>query len=159
MTLFKNYLENEIADLEAAGTGLASATPFTVETAPDPILGGSAVMQVLVFPVGGPPVLAFKLEGDVFPRLLIASNLLDGIYWGDGTFDPYNQLTPLSLKTNGQASFQNISLSGPQHTAYGDLLWDAEIVPGIGPVLVAPDFSHHRLVVANDGTLSTEPVV
>ena len=28
-----------------------------------------------------------------------------------------------------------------------------------GPILVAPDASLHRLIVANDGTLSTEPVV
>jgi hypothetical protein len=30
---------------------------------------------------------------------------------------------------------------------------------GAGPVLSAPDNSKHRLIVANDGTLSTEPVV
>lgn len=50
--------------------------------------------------------------------------------------------------------------SGPVQVA-GDVAFLGDILfnSGKGPILIAPDLSRHRLIVANDGSLSTEPVV
>lgn len=152
MTLFKNYLENEIEGLEAAGTGIPAATPFTTETIPDPVVGGDATMTCLVFPINGTPVLAVKLEGDAFPRFLLASDLKDGIYLGDGTEDPYN---------NGGFHFKMVF--GESAIEYTTRLYmnnhDIEFAGfDKGVVLRATDNSRHRIRVNPDGTLFTEVI-
>lgn len=70
-----------------SGDAIISATPFTTTTMTNPIAGGD--MTVLVFPEDT-AVLAWKRSGDVFPRVLFASDIEDGWFFGDGTVDPYN---------------------------------------------------------------------
>lgn len=150
MTLFKNYLENEIDGLEAAGTGIPAATPFTTETVPDPVVGGDATMTCLVFPTFQ-AALSIKLEGDAFPRLLLAADPMDGIYMGDGTSDPYN---------NGGFHFKTVS--GNPAIGYDTLIYtnhDIEFAGfNKGVILRATDNSRHRLRVNPDGTLFTEVI-
>jgi hypothetical protein len=67
---------------------IADPTGVTIETADNPITG-SGTIDVLTFPADT-PVLAVKLEGDAFPRLIINVDPGDytAIALGDGTVDP-----------------------------------------------------------------------
>lgn len=80
------------------GTGSSSsgnvviADPASVivdETTYDNPVTGSGKINTIVFPLDT-VWLSVALEGDVFPRWMIASDPTDGIYMGDGTFNPYN---------------------------------------------------------------------
>lgn len=59
----------------------------------------------------------------------------------------------VTMRVAGEAS--NFSLAGQQMIETFDVLHQA----GTGPILRSPDQTQYRLIVANDGTLSTEPVV
>src|SRR5437870_2805706 len=65
------------------------ATGFTTEEVPDPVRGDGSTMTCLVFPTNQ-SALAIKVEGDEYPRWVLASDSVDGFYCGDGTYDPYN---------------------------------------------------------------------
>jgi hypothetical protein len=154
-------------DADAAapsGAGMA-ATSFTTETVPDPVRGGGATMQCLVFPVDQ-PVLAIKLQGDAFPRWLLCADPggSEGLVLGNGTDDPVNAGNAVYLQaSNGQLSISSFTngwqrglttIGGPLQIT-GDLRFNDNTE---SVVLGAPDGSWHRVRVANDGTLSTEVV-
>jgi hypothetical protein len=136
-----------------SGTSVA-ATDFTTETVPDPIRGGDATMQCLVLPADQ-PVLAVKVAGDAFPRWVLSGH--GSLALGDGTFDPVNNGANLSSSTNGSDTDLYMTSGGA-----GIVNVNADLrmgySHGYGLILFAPDNSMHRINVANDGTLSTEPV-
>lgn len=65
---------------------VANSAGVTVETADDPVNGGT--MTVLTFPEDQ-AAIAIKVAGDDFPRWFLTSDSADGLYIGDGTYDPY----------------------------------------------------------------------
>jgi hypothetical protein len=131
-----------------------AATDFTTETVPDPIRGGDATMQCLVLPADQ-PVLAVKVAGDAFPRWVLSGH--GSLALGDGTFDPVDNGANLSSSTNGSDTDLYMTSGGA-----GIVNVNADLrmgySHGYGLILFAPDNSMHRINVANDGTLSTEPV-
>lgn len=123
-----------------------AATPFTTETMANPI--GDGDISVLVFPAEGSAVLAVKVDGDAFPRWLLMAGNESGLYIGDGTID-------VTQGANIWGHGADLHLGGR-----GNVVPDTDVIfDGVGPVLTAPDTSTHRIKVANDGSLSTEPVL
>jgi hypothetical protein len=64
----------------------ANPTGVTIQEMTDPVAGGT--MKVLSFPADQ-AAIAIMIDGDAFPRWLIPSDATDGLYFGDGTYDPY----------------------------------------------------------------------
>lgn len=65
----------------AEAAGVADSTTYD-----NPVDAGK--MNVVVTP-SDQVVLAMAIEGDAFPRLIWLTDPVDGMYIGDGTFDPY----------------------------------------------------------------------
>lgn len=151
--IFKNYLEHEIENK----IGM-EATAFTVETTPNTI-SDEGDMTVLVFP-SDTAVLAIKLEGDAVPRWILAADPGTwGLMMGDGTTDTTEESGGLVYSNHELriiAGSGGVIIGQVAITPVGDLTFGTYVV---GPVLMSPDFSLHRIKVANDGSLSTEPVV
>lgn len=73
----------------------ADPTGFDIDTTTyDNPISGSGKLTTLVAKAavngGDNAVFAVAVEGDAFPRILLESTG-DGLYMGDGTFDPYDQ--------------------------------------------------------------------
>lgn len=136
--------------------------------------GSIKVVQMFAPPEGfqAPSVFAFQVEGDDAPRVIWNSNTATvGLCMGDGTEDPSNQ-AQITVANDGQLtvwSKRSVKLLTGFIQLVGDsspnwlsiellIISDATFDAGVGPVLTAPDASLHRIVVANDGTLSTEAV-
>ena len=133
-----------------SGASIA-ATPFTTETMPDPFAGGDATMSVLVFPADQ-TALAIKIEGADFPWLLIPSSGGEGLYFGDGSYDPFDAGPAFWANADGTM----VLYSPAAINARADIMFQSATK---GVVLAAPDTSLHRLKVGNDGTVTSEPVV
>lgn len=152
---------NAEADSTAGGdtSGLlpiADPTGVTIETAPNTIKG-SGTYDVITFPADT-VALAFKLEGDDFPRVVFPADPNDygALFMGDGTYDPLG---------SGPAG---IWFSG-YFLRSGGFSTGATTIDGVGNRITiddsnggliqrSPSGTHHRVVVADDGTLSTEVV-
>ena len=135
-----------------AGGGLPAAqADFTTETlTPDPATGSGSITVVVV--PADQTAFAIKLEGDDFPRWLFLSDATDGLYLGDGTVDPYSSGVSLSMDAD-YAGAPAIALD--RLRARNDIVFSNA---GKGPVLQDPNGDFHRIKVATNGTLSTEPV-
>lgn len=139
---------------------LLPATPFTVETADNPWDEGGTI-NVLTFPNTG-AVLAVKIEGDDFPRLLWGPGLGTMLFVGDGTANPEAAGAggTIGFAVTNDDSIPAVSTSAlvvnDVQDNWGDQIFQ---VAGAGPVLIAPDATRYRIKVANGGTLSAEAVV
>ncbi len=139
------------------------ATDFTVETIPDPIKGNDSTMTCLVFPQNQ-TALAIKVEGDAFPRWILASDSVEGLYLGDGTTDPSGggpcvYVVTLQENPSIQAlavgnSSGGVQLNGEVLVPIGDITF-----LGGGVVLPAPSGGvGYRVKVDSEGHLITELV-
>lgn len=148
---FKNYLENEIEVLQAqSGASVAPPVPMTTVELPNTVVGtGNLEALVPAADSDYNVVFACAKTGDDYPTFVITS---DGeIFLGDGTGDP-TQAANLYLSTPDlviKASADGVVQLGSDLTFGGEK----------GIILRAPDQSLHRLKVADNGTLSTEPMV
>lgn len=97
-----------------------------------PVATGESDLYVL-----NPGETEFSFEAGNHARLLAADGSAGVVLTANGNGQ--------SIRNNGEG---RLEMTG-----------DMEYAGNKGPVLVAPDASLHRLKVANDGTLSTEPVV
>ena len=82
---------------------VANATGVTVDstTYADTIAGGGAKLTTLVFPADQ-GAIAIAISGDSFPRYVIASDPHnDGIYMGNGTYNPVSDGIELFLAGTG----------------------------------------------------------
>lgn len=81
------------AEAIAASSGGSSSFPIanadgvTIDAIVDPVTGGT--MSVVTF-ADDQAAIAYRVAGNEFPTYLFTSDGGDGIYIGDGTFDPYN---------------------------------------------------------------------
>lgn len=140
------------------------ATPYVIEEFTDEnVSGDHSPYRAIMFTHADPCVgVAIGFKGEAFPRLLLnPSTTGDGFLWfGDGTYDPrdgggiylYNPAflpAPIANALVCGSTDNNQALNG-------FFLFTSNAG---GPVLTAPDNSRHRVVVANDGTLSTVPLV
>lgn len=73
-----------VADLNPGLLATVDSTTYN-----DPINAG-AKLRTLVFPDAGEFVFAVAVLGDAFPRWLLVADATNGLYMGDGTFDPYS---------------------------------------------------------------------
>lgn len=155
MSLFRSWLQKEIDALGSGATGAGmEATPFTVEEMPDTYNGDGAIMSVLVFPTAN-PVIAFKIEGDDFPRFVWTAD--HTLAFGDGTVDPIaGTQGVLGLDPDG-----GLYLSGTKIRITNPVLVDGDVTLSAahGAVVLSPDNTKFRIVVDNTGSLNTEPVV
>lgn len=149
---------NAIAAL--SNNALPAATPFTTTTMPNPV-SGVGTIDVVVFPSGASDVLmGVAIAGDAFPRWLIAADPNNGLYMGDGTFDPYNG--------NGVGFYASFSSTTSLNLIGGDEIFlgqethtFTDIVvesPAAGVILTAPNNTKYRISVNNAGVLSTTVV-
>lgn len=61
---------------------------------------GSGKLTTLVFPQDT-AAFAIAISGDAFPRIICTSDGTDGLYFGDGTIDPYNNGASIFYVTAG----------------------------------------------------------
>lgn len=83
---------NTTAQVVASGQVLPVADPTGVAvdtTTYANSVRGSGHYTTLVFPADE-AALAIAVTGDAFPRLVLTSDTTDGLYLGNGTFDPYS---------------------------------------------------------------------
>lgn len=142
---------NTMAD--AVNKAVPAATSFTTTTLPNPVDGGN--MTVLVFPADT-AALAIAVAGDAFPRFLMTSDITDGWYFGDGTFDPYG------VGPNLFASATRWTVSSPGIVGFDATnglevgLSDIKILtPSAGVILISSGGTKYRITVADDGHLIT----
>lgn len=148
----------------STGSGYAPpsfAVPTTSETIPNLVTAVGNLAAVAI-PTGENVMLAFKVADEAFPRMyLIIGDGDTGLWMGDGTQDPYDagggrisyEGDVLRLNSNAGGS---ILLSSD--TSIGQIVDDLLFKKPTGPLLVSPDDTVYRLIIANDGTLSTEIV-
>lgn len=139
----------------AGGGGGVSpmAAAFTTEEIDDPIGGGT--MTAIIFPAEQ-TALAIKMAGDDYPRIILGSDSSDGIVMGDGTFDPYGASGAFvgfgaGLRLQSPAA-NPTEVKGGFRAPYG--------IGNVGGGLQvkSPDGTWHRILVADDGTVSTDVV-
>lgn len=154
---------NALAAAANAGGGdpqaLHASSPFTVVQMPDPV-AGTGTMDVIVFPAATSARLALAAEGAAFPWMVMGADWEDGVYFGDGTYDPYNDggANLYDLGTpKGVGLIGELHVRGDVAVAQGSDYRVADKASGV--VLLSPDNTAYRIKVANDGTLSTEPAV
>lgn len=161
------------------GGGIETATSSSPETVPNAYGGEGEMMTVLTFP-SDQPALAFMVEGDTYPRMVLLSDATDAMFYlSDGTYDPLDpsDSTYRGLGVNGEGmlSFQcDVTSSDDQGFVIGRLRLrpgdDTLVVVDIdddtvrhlgptfpngeGPVLVSPNETQYRLFVDDVGTLS-----
>lgn len=79
---------------------VADSAGVTVDTTTyDNTVTGTGKLTTLIFPVDTVG-FAFALEGDAFPRLLMLSDITDGMYMGNGQFDAYDQGAEIFYRGN-----------------------------------------------------------
>lgn len=78
---------NELHDRANTRIPAANPTGVTIQEMTDPVGGGT--MKVVSFPADQ-AAIAIMVDGDAYPRWIFASDSTDGLYMGDGTYDPYN---------------------------------------------------------------------
>lgn len=129
------------------------------------------------FPAGGGVAFAWGLEGDDFPRVVLPSDPLDAlVYFGDGTSEPTDGGTYLLGTSNGGMRVRtpygalNLDDGGAGLSVVAGAASTPVIVYDAGfsvlfqvdadghPILYSPNGTGYRLLVANDGTLSTEAI-
>ena len=94
---------------------IANTTGVTIDTTTysDPIKG-SGKLTTIVFPADQ-GAIAIALTGDAFPRWLMASDSLDGLYIGNGTTDPYTDgvaITRSGLALTLEGGSSNVQVGG-----------------------------------------------
>lgn len=101
-----NSVADHVADHntlhDRANSRIPAANPTGVsiqEVTPDPV-SSSGKQRVVSFPADC-SALAIKLDADNFPRWLICSDATDGIYLGDGTYDPYSDGANIYVDNGG----------------------------------------------------------
>jgi hypothetical protein len=135
---------------------IADPTGVTTETAANSIKG-SGTYNVVTFPADSVAV-AWKLEGDAFPRLVmpVDPNDYGALFMGDGTTDPLGSSGAGLWFTGRLIRSRGFSAGAITIDGITDILKIDDSEGGV--VQSAPDGSLHRIKVANDGTLSTEVV-
>lgn len=138
------------------GLPVADAAGMTVDTTTydNPITGDGKV-TTLVF-AADTTVLALAIEGDAYPRVLFGADP-DGygvVMFGDGTINP-TQGAGLSLSVVGTRQdlvLRGSGAGGGGVRPIGDMSW---FTHSQGPVLRSPGATPYRIVVDDDGVLST----
>lgn len=133
---------------QGGGGGLSSASSFTTTTLPEYLPDGPE-MTVIVLPDENEIALAIAIEGDTTPRVMISAN---GLFLGSGTDG-----NDLSLVITSSTLFGSI-ISCDGETLVTTLAGDLRFQGSNSIVLLSENGTAYRLVVADNGTLSTTPV-
>jgi hypothetical protein len=128
---------------------IADPTGVTIETA-DNTVTGSGTIDVLTFPADT-PAFAIKVAGDAFPRWMFLSDSTDGLYFGDGTSDPYSG-SGATIGTDGTRLLLN-GTGGVKTN--GDLTFNAT---GAGPIINDASDGHTYRLICTNGVFSAEEV-
>lgn len=142
---------NTTAQVVASGkvVPVANATGVTVDTTTydDSIKGGGAKLTTLVFPAGHDQgALSIAVAGDAHPRYIFAADPGEGVFVGDGTFDPYT-----SSNGSGWAWAGNGLIQLNDHAQVGDGAIGPTGIPSINQL--SPKFT------ITAGVLSTVQLV
>jgi hypothetical protein len=115
VTKLETQLQNVVAATPNSGGTQLSFFPAnpagltTLVETPDPVSGtGSRTDLVLA---GDQSLLSVKISGDTYPRWLLNSDPTDGLYFADGTIDPYGSGANIWYTGNGTNG--RLSLYGP----------------------------------------------
>ncbi len=161
---------NTTAQVVASGrvVPVGTVVGVTVDTTTyaDPVRGGGAKLATLVFATEGAG-FAIAQAGDAFPRWLLTSDGTDGLYIGDGTYNPYSSSAAnlfvgaahggLAISAaaagNSAAQLQQVS---PKTTIVSGALPTVQLVSGAGSVIHASrDVEAHTAVTYNPGVATT----
>lgn len=148
---------DEAGDVDLSVTYVATAKPVTVATIDDTYNGVGTWQAVVVADVNAAGVV-FAVDGEDFPRVVWLP--ADGIYLGDGTFDPIGG-AEIFFSAGGTLSlepgFGRVLSVRRAMTVVGDVTQQAI---GSGVVQHSAETSTaRRLVLHDDGTVTCEAVV
>lgn len=134
---------------------VADDTDVVVDTTTyDNSVTGVGKLTTLVFPTDT-VAIAIAIDGDDFPRWLLTTDSNDGLYLGDGTFDPYAS-TFVRYGGGGRLSVSGAHgvdlVAGDGNTTTSQDLEVNDNTKGV--ILASPNGTRYRIKVANDGTLS-----
>jgi hypothetical protein len=168
---------NTTAQVVASGKVLPVAAPtgVTVDTTTyDDTIKGSGKLTTLVFPADQ-GALAIAIAGDPFPRWLFPADAHNGLYFGDGSFDPTASGTgivasavaggPMLIQGNGRVVIGNATdvnhavamrQVSTRFTITAGALPTVQLVSATGAqLLTTRDVEAHTPVTFNPGVATT----
>lgn len=144
---------SDLTPLPGGGSGglpIADTTGAATATTPNTLTGEGDITFV-TFPAET-TAWAVGIEGEDFPR--IACDAAGSMWFGDGTFDPYDAGATFDWGLVGRGDFAGLRLYSPDGMQISSDMW---IEPGKGPIVVDDtDGNLYRLGTHNGTPTATQ---